>query len=101
MRGDYNTVWQDCTVEFNEGESGGEVYPEELRNILGPLMYRLSVYDTEKVIIHEFLHVALDKDYQSGRPFSGPAQHPQINRILIRILNYREPCNPADLDQKA
>ena len=96
LRASYMLLWYKCTVEFDENEPGAEILPQDNRIILGPFMFGLNVVDTEKIIIHEFLHVALDDDWQTGKPFGPMAQHQQINPIIKRRLGYRDPVNPSN-----
>jgi hypothetical protein len=97
LKENYLLIWRSCTVEFDEDERGAEVLPDGNRIILGPFMYSLKwTPDTEKTIIHEFLHVALADDWQTGRSFGPLAQHQQINPIIKRRLGYPGSPNPAN-----
>jgi hypothetical protein len=98
LRDNFKLIWQMCTIEFAEGEGGAEVFPKINRMILGPLLWspNIDVANTEKIIIHEFLHLALDDDWQTGKPFGPMAQHQQINPIIRRRLGYGPPVNPGN-----
>ena len=93
LRSDYKLVWKQCTVEYDEKEAGAEIHVSDLRIVLGPFMKHFGVTDLEKVILHEFLHAALDEDWQKS---GEQAQHGQINQIIKYNIGYSGAPNPAN-----
>lgn len=94
IRPNYLHVWNDCTLEYDLKQKGAEIYIPGRRMYLGPFM--LDYYDVvelEKVIVHEYLHAALeDATTRLGYQWS----HHEINRIVTYNLNYENPPNPAN-----
>ena len=93
LRPDYRRYWEYTTVVYDTEQHGAEINIEDRKIILGPFLIGMGVEDAEKVIIHEFLHAALDDDWQRS---TEQEQHGQINHIIIYGPHYSEPANPAD-----
>jgi hypothetical protein len=89
----YKSIWKQCTVEYDPEESGAEIYLKARRIVLGPFFRAFEEMDLEKVILHEFLHAALDDGWQR---LSEQAQHGQINLIIVSNIGYPPPPNPAN-----
>jgi len=89
----YLAIWNNSTLEYDPGQPGAEIYVPGRRMYLGPFMLDMQLVDLEKTIIHEYLHAALNQDWQR---LSMEAQHPQINLIIKQRLKYAGPPNPAD-----
>lgn len=71
LRKDYKKLWKECTIEFDEEETGASVRISKRQIKLGPFFLRpsIKIVDLEEVILHEFLHVALDikdRDFHHG-----------------------------------
>ena len=90
---DYKVIWKQCTIEYDPNEAGAEIYLKDRKIVLGPFMKGFSVMELEKVILHEFLHAALDDGWQR---LSEQAQHGQINLIIGYNIGYPPPPNPAN-----
>ena len=85
LKADYKEIWKKCTIEFDENETGASVIMKTYRIRLGPFFLRpmIKVTDMEEVILHEFLHVALDiKDRQFHHGF--------MTQILKYNMGYKE-----------
>jgi hypothetical protein len=94
IRSNYLQVWNDCTLEYDQNQKGAEIYVPGRRMYLGPFMLDYDdVVDLEKVIVHEYLHAALeDATTRIGYQWS----HNEINRIVTQNLKYADPPNPAN-----
>jgi len=93
IRSNYRQVWNDCTLEYDQNQKGAEIYVPGRRMYLGPFMLDYDVMELEKVIIHEYLHAALD-DATTRTGYQ--ASHHEINRIITYNLGYDDPPNPAN-----
>ena len=85
LKSDYKEIWKKCTIEFDENETGASVLMKTFRIRLGPFFLRpsIKIVDMEEVILHEFLHVALDiKDRQF--------HHGMMTQILKYNIGYKE-----------
>jgi hypothetical protein len=99
IRQNYLQVWNDCTLEYDPDQRGAEIYVPGRRMYLGPFMLDYDdVVDLEKVIVHEYLHAALeDATSRLGLDTS----HHEINRIVTYNLKYPCPPNPANPSEDA
>jgi hypothetical protein len=90
----YLQIWNDCTLEYDLKQAGAEIYIPGKRMYLGPFMLDYDdVVDLEKVIVHEYLHAAIqDATTRLGLQWS----HHEINRIVTYNLKYPDPPNPAN-----
>ena len=93
LKPDYKTLWKQCTIQYDPNEGGAEIYLKDRKIVLGPFMKGFSTTNLEKVILHEFLHAALDDGWQC---LSEQAQHGQINLIICYNIRYPPPPNPAN-----
>lgn len=85
LRSDYREIWKKCTIEFDSEETGASVLMKSYQIKIGPFFLRpsIKIVDLEEVLLHEFLHVALDI---SDRQF----HHGIMTQILKYNLGYKE-----------
>jgi hypothetical protein len=93
---DYKTVWGRCTIKFDPEQAGAEMIDATNMRI-GPFFLRggVTVMDLEKVILHEYLHVALVPSGVSGET-GYEYDHTRINQIIRDNLKYPGPPNPVN-----
>jgi len=92
----YKFIWQQCTIQYDPKEPGAEIEVTGRIMRLGPAMRHYVVKDLEKVIIHEYMHAALNANWQ---PMNYLAQHDPINHTIQFNLLYPghpNPANPAE-----
>lgn len=85
LKDDYKKIWRECTIEYDPEETGASVLMSKRQIKLGPFFLRpsIKITDLEEVILHEFLHVALDiKDRQF--------HHGLMTQILKYEIGYPE-----------
>jgi hypothetical protein len=90
LRADYKKIWKECTITFDPKEAGASI--QSARHIhIGPffLQARFTVMDMEKIILHEFLHAALDIAWKD-------AHHSMMEQIIKYNLRYPGPANVAE-----
>lgn len=99
IKQNYLQIWNDCTLEYDPDQRGAEIYVPGKRMYPGPFMLDYDdVVDLEKVIVHEYLHAALqDETSRLGLDTS----HHEINRIVPHNLKYPCPPNPANPSEDA
>ena len=88
LKSDYKEIWKKCTIEYDPEETGASVLMKSFKIRLGPFFLKpiIKVKDLEEVILHEFLHVALDiKDRQF--------HHGLMTQILKYNIGYKEDSN--------
>ncbi len=90
---DYQAIWCKCTIQYDPSEPGAEIKVLERKMRLGPAMRHYIVNDLEKVIIHEYLHAALNADWQD---LTDVVQHGPINETIQFHLFYPGHPNPAN-----
>lgn len=92
----YQSIWRQCTIQYDPSEPGAEIKVLERKIRLGPAMRHYIVNDLEKIIIHEYLHAALNADWQRETDL---VQHDPINVTIQFHLFYPghpNPANPAE-----
>jgi len=96
LRSDYRSIWQACDIKFEMEQTGAEMAAERQMEI-GPYFLRSSttVTDMEKIILHEFLHDALEPSGIGGST-GYEFDHTRINEIIRDNLKYPGPPNPAN-----
>lgn len=88
LKEDYRQIWKKCTIEYDPNETGASVLMSSFRIRLGPFFLRSSITITEmeEVLLHEFLHVALDvKDREFHHGF--------MTQILKYNIKYKQSSN--------
>ena len=86
----YRSTWLRCTIEFSGQERGASIRKDrEIR--VGPFFLKphFKALDLEKVILHEYLHAALDISFRD-------AHHGMIDQIIQFDLKYPGAPNPAE-----
>ena len=85
LKPEYREIWKKCTIEYDPEETGASVLMKTYRIKLGPFFLRpmIKVKDLEEVLLHEFLHVALDIE---DRQF----HHGFMTQILKYNIGYKE-----------
>jgi len=93
LRDEWQTIWKEVTIEFDDEESGASIYVPDRRVRIGPFFtsHDYGVRDFQKILLHEYLHAALDIKMRE-------AHHGMIERVLIYNLGYPPPANPVSLD---
>jgi hypothetical protein len=89
LREDWRTIWLHCTIRFDPSEPGASIrVRKDMR--LGPFFLgsATTVLSLEKVLLHEYLHAALELQVIGE-------QHDLIDRVLEFHLGYPGPPNPA------
>ena len=89
LKSNYVAIWRNCTLEYSAREAGASVTRGRIR--IGPffLKPRFRVLDIQKVILHEYLHEAIDISWKA-------AHHGQIDQIIQFNLGWPGPPNPAE-----
>ena len=89
LKSSYVAIWRRCTLEYSPREAGASVKAGKIR--IGPffLKPRFRVLDIQKVILHEYLHEAIDISWRK-------AHHGQIDQIIQYNLGWPGPPNPAE-----
>jgi hypothetical protein len=92
---DWREIWDACTIEFADYESGASIYVPNRRIRIGPFfaLHKYTINDFEKIILHEYLHASFRfenrlKDFHHG----------MMEQVLIYNLHYRPPANPVSVD---
>jgi hypothetical protein len=90
LKDDYEIIWIECTLEFDEGEAGASIFVSRREIKIGPffLASRFTTTDMEKIILHEYLHAALAVDRQYHHSF--------MEQIIKYNLGYPGPWNPGE-----
>jgi hypothetical protein len=89
LKPDYLAIWSRCTIAYDPRQAAAEI-----RNgreiVVGPLFAetRFATLDMEKVLLHEYLHAALDEMWKID-------PHSQIDQIIQFNLKYKGAPNPA------
>jgi hypothetical protein len=100
LKEDWKLIWKKVTIEYSDEETGASIYlPPEVNPIqnkrvrIGPffLSHHYTIRDFEKIVLHEFLHAALDIDMRE-------AQHGMMEQVLVFNMGYAPPANPVSLD---
>ena len=93
LKSHWKELWKDCVIAFDREEAGASVNMRTGRIALGPFFLKpnFKVADIEKVILHEFLHIALDIEMRA-------AHHSMMEQVIIYNLGYSRPANPAGVD---
>jgi hypothetical protein len=89
LREDFRTIWLHATIRFDPAEPGASVrLRKDIR--VGPFFLgaATTVLDLEKVLLHEYLHAAIDLEGLRE-------QHDLIERVLQHHLGYPGSPNPA------
>lgn len=96
LRPDYRMIWQKCKIKFNDQQAGAEMAPGGQMEI-GPYFLRsdTTVTDLEKLLLHEFLHDALESSGIGGSE-GYDFDHTRINQVIRDNLRYPGPPNPAN-----
>ena len=92
----YRAVWQYCNIRFDPNQAGAEmINATEMR--IGPFFLRsdITVTDLEKLILHEYLHVALEPSGVGGST-GYEYDHTRINQIIRDNMQYPGPPNPVN-----
>lgn len=89
LKDDWRNTWLRETIRFDPAEPGASVRAGVIK--IGPffLQRRFTVMDLEKVVLHEYLHEAIDIEWKD-------AHHGQIDQIIRFNLGYPGPPNPAE-----
>jgi hypothetical protein len=90
LKPSYKQIWNLCTIVYDDDEKGAEMSKAH-QITLGPLLLSMSVTDIEKIILHEYLHEAIDIGVNVEE-----MEHGQINHIIRDNLHYPGPPNPAN-----
>ncbi len=90
LRENYRDIWRVVVIEYDENEAGASAWYKTKKIRLGPLFLRpfFKVMDVEKVLLHEFLHLALDV---SDEKF----HHGFIEQIIKYNIGYPGDANPV------
>jgi len=102
---DFRKIWKNSVIRYdpnctgatgNFNENGGADI------VLGPwflqhkFLWRGHTSELEKVILHEYLHDALDKPFQfHGNPDRNDMQHGFIDQVIQFNLGYKGSPNPG------
>lgn len=92
---DWKEIWQACTIEFADYESGASIHVPSRRIRFGPYfaLHKYSITDFEKIILHEYLHAAFRFE-NTLKEF----HHGMMEQVLIHQLHYKAPANPVSVD---
>lgn len=87
LKENYKEIWKHCTIRFDPQEKGASIRGKKDIHI-GPffLQPRFTVMDVEKIILHEFLHAALDISMED-------AHHGLIYQVIKENIKYPGPAN--------
>jgi hypothetical protein len=92
---DWKEIWEECTIEFADYESGASIHVPRRRIRFGPFfaLHKYSITDFEKIILHEYLHAAFrfESDLKEFH-------HGMMEQVLIQNLGYEAPANPVSVD---
>ena len=93
LRDEWQSIWNELTIEFADEESGASIYIPDRRVRIGPFFTTrdYGVRDFQKILLHEYLHAALAIEMRE-------AHHGMIEQVLIYNLGYAPPANPVSLD---
>jgi len=94
----WRKIWRDSSLVYDENCSAAftRTLADGTQEIhIGPFFLdsRFRRTDLEKVILHEYLHSAMDEPYQME---IGYEEHGTIDQIIETHLGYPGPPNPAD-----
>ena len=89
LKSDWRAIWFQETIKYDAAEPGASVLKGVVK--IGPffLQKRFTVMDMEKVVLHEYLHEAIDISWRD-------AHHGQIDQIIQFNLAYPGAPNPAE-----
>ena len=93
LRDDYREIWKDTTIQFKGDETGASVNMKTKEIRLGDFFLKPShkVLDIQKVILHEYLHLALNIEMREFH-------HSQMTQIITYNLHYPGDANPFGTD---
>lgn len=93
LRENYREIWKAVTVKYNQDESGASVNHKTRIISIGGFFLRPShtMLDIKKVLLHEFLHLAIDMEMREFH-------HGQITQIIQFNLGYPGDPNPFGTD---
>lgn len=89
LKEDWRAIWMRCVIRYDPNERGASALHGKLT--IGPffLERRFTELDLRKVILHEYLHEAIDISWKE-------AHHGQIDQIIQFNLKWPGPPNPAE-----
>jgi hypothetical protein len=89
LKRDFLAIWSRCTIEYDPKQPAAEIRKGK-EIVIGPLFaeQRFTTLDMEKVLLHEYLHAALDEMWKLD-------PHSQIDQIIQFNLKYPGAPNPA------
>jgi hypothetical protein len=90
LKDNYDIIWIECLFEYDDDEHGASIFVPKREIKIGPyfMSSRFSHVDMEKIILHEYLHAALD--------IRSEFAHGQMEQIIKYNLGYPGPWNPAE-----
>lgn len=89
LKPDYREIWKKCVIEYDENDPNATAYFSLNKITVGPVFMRptITILDMEKVLLHEFLHLALSiQDRQMHHSF--------MEQIIKYHLKYPGDANP-------
>jgi|SRR6185312_1401551 len=91
----WEKIWDECTIEFADSESGASIHIPSRRIRFGPFfaLHKYTITDFEKIILHEYLHAAFRFDNKLKE-----FHHGMMQQVLIYNHGYKEPANPVAVD---
>lgn len=89
LKPDYREIWKQCVIEYDENDPNATAYFKLNKITIGPVFLRpsISILDLEKVLLHEFLHLALSIDDRT-------AHHSFMEQIIKYHIKYPGDANP-------
>ncbi len=93
LRENWREIWQATTIQYDDNETGASINHKTKIITLGAFFLKPAhkVIDIQKVILHEFLHIALDIEWRD-------AHHGQIEQVIKYNLGYPGDANPFGTD---
>jgi hypothetical protein len=93
LRENYREIWKEVTIQYSADETGASVNHRTKIISIGGFFLRPShkVLDIQKVLLHEFLHLAIDMEMREFH-------HGQIEQIIKYNLGYEGDANPFGTD---
>lgn len=89
LKADYREIWKKCVIEYDENDPNATAYYQLNKITIGPVFMRptITALDMEKVLLHEFLHLALSIQDRA-------MHHSFMEQIIKYHLKYPGDANP-------
>lgn len=90
LKENFAIIWIQCLISYDDDERGASIAVSRRDIKIGPffLQKRFTSLDLEKIILHEYLHAALDVESQFHHSF--------MEQIIKYNLKYQGAWNPAE-----